>query len=112
MLQGIFSINRLGDENNRMFGLLMRLKRKLPPPQSQLVEIGPGSSSSKQFKISLKDFPLESGQVYRIRAAGYFGHVWPLKVDEITDKELQTLVGRRRCRFGRFASNEAEFIAP
>ena len=110
--QGIFSIYRLGDKNNKMLGRQIKYRRYLPPPRSHIVEIGPRDSSTQELKIPIKDYPLESGQRYRIRAAGRYYTVWPLKREEITDKELTSLGGKRRCSPGRFESNEAEFVAP
>ena len=109
---GVFSINRLGDEDNTMLGWQARMSRMMPPPRSCLVEIAPGDSKTQEFDIPLDEFPLQSGQTYRIRAAGSYRAVWPFKIKKIKKSELMALGFGRRAICGTFKSNEAEFIAP
>ena len=109
---GIFSMRRLGDEDNVMLGRDLRARRLMPISRSSIVEIGPCSSAIQQHTIPIQYFPLESGQTYKIRAAGFYKAVWPVKVEEITDKELMSPGRSRRSMSSNFKSNEIEILVP
>lgn len=84
----------------------MKLNRKLPPPRDDLVEIGVGSTVTKNIVLNSPWIPTD-GQSYRAHFQGRWKALWPKPAAEVTDEELASIVGDARLQ-GDFHSDKVE----
>jgi hypothetical protein len=68
---------------------VMKVSRKLPPQEEDLVEIGPGDSA--QAIVKLPPFGLQSGHSYSIQAKGWWQAVWALPKETVISTRLQDI---------------------
>jgi len=70
----------------------MKLSRKLPPPRDELVEIGAGSTVTKDIALASPWIPTDGGQ-YRVKMQGRWSVVWTKASNQVTDQELAAVTG-------------------
>jgi hypothetical protein len=85
---GIFEVRDV--ETNAAVEIpVMKLSRKLPPQEDDLVEIGPGDST--EAVVKLPPFGLQAGHSYSIQAKGWWQAVWALPRQTVISTHLQDL---------------------
>lgn len=70
----------------------MKLNRMLPPPRDDLIEISPGSSSTKELGLSSPWIPTD-GKKYQIQLRGNWRAAWAKAAADISDRELESMGG-------------------
>lgn len=65
----------------------LKLNRMLPPPRDDLVEISPGSSSSKELDLKSPWIPTD-GKKYQVQLRGNWRAAWAKAATDVSDREL------------------------
>jgi hypothetical protein len=70
----------------------MKLNRMMPPPRDELVEIGPGSSATKELALKSPWIPTD-GKKYQLRMQGKWRAAWAKAAADVSDGELEAMGG-------------------
>ncbi|EEH20105.2 hypothetical protein PABG_02364 [Paracoccidioides brasiliensis Pb03] len=82
---GIFEV-REAESGKLVPSLIVKISRKLPPTQDDLVEIP--ANGVKETQVTLKPMSLDHGAQYKISAKGRWQAVWAGGVDDVTADQL------------------------
>jgi hypothetical protein len=96
---GIFEVQDT-ETNKSVETPMMKVSRKLPPPEEDLIEIESGESAEEVVKF-LPSVP-SSGQSCSIQAKGWWQAVWALSKQEVVSRHLQEI---SEGSSGSFSSN-------
>lgn len=70
----------------------IKIKRMLPAPREDLVEIPAGESITRQLVLESRWIPTD-GQRYRVWANGPWRAVWARRKDDLSDEDLKSILG-------------------
>lgn len=70
----------------------MMVNRIQPPPRNELVELKPGSSTTKNLPLTSPWIPTD-GRKYQLRLQGDWRAVWTKPAAQVTDDELAAMTG-------------------
>ncbi|EEH39929.1 hypothetical protein PAAG_02118 [Paracoccidioides lutzii Pb01] len=82
---GIFEV-REAESGKLVTSLIVKISRKLPPTQDDLVEIP--ANGVKETQVTLKPMSLDHGAQYKVSAKGRWQAVWAGGVDDVTADQL------------------------
>jgi hypothetical protein len=86
---GVLSLKdtETGDE---IEGPGLKLHRMLPPPRDDLIEISPGSSSTRELGLRSPWVPTD-GKKYQIQLRGSWRAAWSKVAADVSDRELESM---------------------
>jgi hypothetical protein len=104
LVLGIVAISQSGVGEQIELPRIMR-NRKLPPPTDALLEIPPGATVKAEIALSPPAAKLDAGKTYDVTVRGDWKAVWPRKLTEVTESDLDSLGGLDAAITGNFTSN-------
>ncbi|KAF2022653.1 hypothetical protein EK21DRAFT_119531 [Setomelanomma holmii] len=101
---GVFNI--VNEENgDEIQQFVLKINRKMPPPQDQLVTLAPGTEEELSVVFDKPWMPEKKPAKYKVKAEGDFKGVWDKYGGDVTEAELNSYI-ESPFSGKKFATNE------